>query len=50
MLLDGCKIGTFSAARRQISIKGADLCPDAASAAMGGHHKMGCVVNRYYAH
>ena len=42
MLLDGEKIGTFSAARRQISIKGYNLCPDAACAAMGNLHKMGC--------
>ena len=42
MLLDGKKIGTFSAARRQISIKGMDLCPDASCAAMGNMHKMGC--------
>ena len=42
MLLDGNKIGTFSAARRQISVKGMDLCPDASCAAMGNMHKMGC--------
>ena len=42
MLLEGEKIGTFSAARRQITIKGTDLCPDASCAAMGNMHKMGC--------
>ena len=42
MLLDATKIGTFSAARRQISIKGMDLCSDASCAAMGNMHKMGC--------
>ena len=42
MLLDGEKVGTFSAPHRQISIKGMDLCPDASCAAMGNMHKMGC--------
>ena len=42
MLLDGEKVGTFSAARGQISVTGKPLCPDIACAAMGNNHKMGC--------
>jgi len=48
MLLDGNKIGTFSAARRQITkIKGMELCPQPGrllrAAARGNlMHKMGC--------
>ena len=42
MLLNGTQVGTFSAGRRQITIKGKVLCCDASCAGIDNHHKIGC--------